>query len=188
MRFVVVVPEEQKWYTTLSNFLFHFLTFAHSINVIFSLFMTKEGLKRKELWVALSFIFLLSSFSAKTVGYYRRGILIRKDMIEFLGGSPFLEFTIFFLGLKKILIWFKDMVSPTYSSINLAGWPLLCISRSSHTSRVHRNFVIMGHCERYMQARGQGTADVHAAFCTHLFWFVVPLGFTYKTQSQKWKY
>ena len=77
-------------------FFLNFLTFAHSIDTIFSLFTCKERLKKKELWVDVSFIFLPSSFPVQMVGYYRNGTRIRNDMIEFLGGSSFLECTAFF--------------------------------------------------------------------------------------------
>lgn len=109
--FVVFTRRVKMMHNPKQLFLFHFLTFVHSVNAIFILFMTKEGLKRKGTMGCPVFRFLWSWFSVKMVGYYRKGTLIRKDMIEFLRGSSFLECTAFFLNWKQILIWLKDVVS-----------------------------------------------------------------------------
>lgn len=45
--FVVFTRRVKMMHNPKQRFLFHFLTFVHSVNTIFSLFMTKEGLKRK---------------------------------------------------------------------------------------------------------------------------------------------
>lgn len=84
-------------------FFFHFLTFAHFINTIFSFFISKEGLKRKRTMGWLIFHFL-PSFPVQMV---ITGTLIRNDMIEFLGGSSFLECCLSSAFEAKFWFWLK---------------------------------------------------------------------------------
>lgn len=150
--FFVLTRSMEVMHNPKQLFIFHFLTFAHSINTILSLCMTRGGLRiKKQTMGCPIFWFLVVIVFRKMVGYFMKGTRIRKNMLEFLGGLTFLDCTAF-CYIQNIFLfdwkmWFLRVVStPTYSAVGLTSLPctyIECQWSSSHPFRVHQNFVIL---------------------------------------------
>lgn len=97
----------------------YFLTLAHSVSVILSLYMTREGLGKKAAMSYPFFHFLTVIFSVNVVGYYKKGTPIRRNLIEWLDSLSFLDCLFFFY----IRIKFCDLIGKCGFS-GLLAYPL----------------------------------------------------------------
>ena len=137
--FLLFLPREWIWCTTLSNcvfFFFNFLTFAHSINTIFSLFTSKERLKRKRTMGWRIFHFLTIIISSANGWLLQEWNMDKKWYDRVPRWLIFLR-VYYLLHLKQILIWLKRcdfsglLASPLRHK--LSGLTFIWISLSSHT-------------------------------------------------------
>lgn len=138
--FKLFLPREWIWCTTLGNcffVFFHFLTFAHFINTIFSFFISEEGLKRKRTMGWLIFHFLTIIISSANGWLLQEWNTDKKWYDRVPRWLIFLRVCCLLLHLKQILIWLKrcDFLGLLVSLLRhkLSGLTFIWISYSSHT-------------------------------------------------------